>query len=198
MILASDWRPFGGPQKSMLEEIAALTGQGMRVGVLNIEAYRFMTPQRKLLCRPIQELINDGTVGHVLHSDEVETSLLVVRYPPVLQFPTATPSRLKADRLLILANQAPSELDGTDLRYVPATCTMNARKMFSVEPEWCPQGPSVRRALAASAPRPKITEFDMPGIIDTEKWCSRTNRIPVRPADHRPPFTRQLDQVATG
>ena len=75
VILASDWRPFGGPQKSMLEEIAALTQQGMRVGVLNIEAYRFMTPQRKLLCRPIQELINDGTVGHVLHSDEVETRL---------------------------------------------------------------------------------------------------------------------------
>ncbi len=43
VILASDWRPFGGPQKSMLEEIAALTRQGMRVGVLNIEAYRFMT-----------------------------------------------------------------------------------------------------------------------------------------------------------
>jgi O-antigen biosynthesis protein len=171
VILASDWRPFGGPQKSMLEEIAALTRQGMRVGVLNIEAYRFMTTQRKSLCRPIQELINDGTVGHVLHSDEVETSLLVVRYPPVLQFPAATASRIKANRLLILANQAPSELDGTDLRYVPATCTMNARKMFSVEPEWCPQGPNVRKALAASTPQPEITEFDMPGIIDTEKWC---------------------------
>jgi hypothetical protein len=182
VILASDWRPFGGPQKSMLEEIAALTQQGMRVGVLDIEAYRFMTTRRRFLCRPIQELINDGTVSHVLYSDDVETSLLVVRYPPVLQFAAATPSRLKATRLLILANQAPSELDGTDLRYVPATCAMNARKMFSVEPEWCPQGPSVRRALVASSPRPKITEFDMPGIIDTEKWClERTGYRSERP-----------------
>ena len=182
VILASDWRPFGGPQKSMLEEIAALTHQGMRVGVLDIEAYRYMTPRRKLLCRPIQELINDGTVDHVLLSDDVETSLLIVRYPPVLQFVNATPSQLKTDRVLILANQAPSELDGTDLRYVPATCTMNARKMFSVEPEWCPQGPSVRKALSASGLQPNITEFDMPGIIDTAKWClERTGYRSDRP-----------------
>jgi O-antigen biosynthesis protein len=171
VILAYDLRPCGVPQKSMLEEIAALTEQGMRVGVLHIETYRFMTSETMSLCRPVQKLINDGTIDQVLLSDDVRTSLLVVRHPAVLQFVTATPSRLRADRVLIVANQAPSAPDGTDLRYVPGICTMNARKMFSVAPEWCPQGRGVRRALEASSPRPDITEFDMPGIIDTEKWC---------------------------
>src|SRR4029450_11443508 len=29
---ASDWRAYGGPQKSMIEEIDALTRRGMRIG----------------------------------------------------------------------------------------------------------------------------------------------------------------------
>lgn len=170
VIFASEWRPFGGPQKSMLEEIAALTKRGLRVAVMQLEAYRFMTIHRKPLCRPIQELINDGTVDRVLDSDKVSTALLLIRYPPVLQFPSATPIRLKADCVLILANQAPAELDGSDVRYVPEACTAIAEALFSVQPRWCPQGPAVRAALEPHLDKSALTDFDMPGIIDIAQW----------------------------
>jgi hypothetical protein len=170
VVLASDWRPFGGPQKSMLEEIKALTRKGMRVGVAHLEALRFVTQQAKHLCRPIQELINAGTVDQVLLSDNVEVALLVIRYPPVLQFAVSQPSRIRAKRVVILANQAPFERDGTDYRYAPQLCTEAAQTLFSVEPVWCPMGPMVRDHLEATLPPSALAPFDMPGIIDIDEW----------------------------
>lgn len=172
VVFACDWRPFGGPQKSILEEIAALTAQGKRVGVLHLESYRFMTVRRRPMCTPVQELINAGAVDHVLPTDEAETALLVIRYPPVLQFPPVDPAQLRADRVVILANQAPSEGDGSDLRYVPEACTRSAAHLFGRQPVWCPQGPAARQALQhAGLPPADLADFDMPGIIDTDKWC---------------------------
>ena len=177
VVIASDWRKFGGPQKSMLEEIRALTRRGLRVGVAHLEALRFMTKENKHLCRPIQELINDGTVEQVLLCDEVETSLLVVRYPPVLQFAASEPSRIRPEQVVILANQAPHERDGTDYRYIPQTCTEVARAIFSVEPRWCPQGPAVRAFLEAALPPGTVTPYDMPGIVDIDQWSVDRSRF---------------------
>jgi hypothetical protein len=177
VVFASEWRPFGGPQKSMLEEIRALTRRGMRVGVAQLEALRFMKVRSGHLCQPVQELINDGTVDHLLLCDEVETSLLVVRYPPVLQFAATQPSRIRARQVLILANQAPFERDGTDYRYVPQACTEVASQLFAVEPRWCPMGPAVREPLEAMLPPGALTPFDMPGIIDIEHWTLDRSRF---------------------
>ena len=72
--------------------------------------------------------------------------------------------------MIILANQAPCEVDGTDFRYVPMACMDAARELFGVEPRWCPQGPAVRAELARQLDAEGITAFDMPGIIDVDTW----------------------------
>ena len=95
----------------------------MRVAIIHMEAYRFMTEHQKPLCTQIQELVNRGVVDHVCLSDHVSASVLVIRYPPILQFADRSRSRVRARRVIILANQAPAEVDGTDLRYVPMACT---------------------------------------------------------------------------
>jgi hypothetical protein len=173
VVFASDWRPYGGPQKSMLEEIAALTRCGMSVGVLQLEAARFMSRQRKPLCPQVQDLINGGVVDQVLMTDDVQVGLLVIRYPPVLQFPPSQRSAVRAERVMIVANQAPCELDGTDQRYVPAACHDVARQLFGVEPLWCPQGPTVRDMLASRLDPAALAPFDLPGIIDPDRWRMR-------------------------
>lgn len=171
VIFAGEWRAYGGPQKSMLEEIRALTRCGAKVGIMQLEAYRFMTKHRKPLCRQVQELVNNGTVRQVLLTDRVEVSLLVIRYPPVLQFAANQQSCVRPKRLVILANQAPHELDGSDVRYSPATCTETAKQMFSVDPLWCPQGPLVRDMLEPALSSAELADFDIPGIIDLTEWC---------------------------
>ncbi|GAA1722673.1 glycosyltransferase [Brachybacterium phenoliresistens] len=183
VVFAGDWRQYGGPQKSMLEEIAALTAAGYRIGVMQMEAPRFMTKVMKPLTPHIQQLINSGTVTEVMYDDPVDVDLLVLRYPPILQFAIDEPSALAVSRMIILANQAPSELDGSDIRYRVEDCTDNARSMFCDDVVWVPQGPQVREAIAPYLDSDLLAAFDMPGILLPSDWFTprprRRSGLPV-------------------
>lgn len=178
VVFAGDWRQYGGPQKSMIEEIHALTTAGMKVGILHLEAPRFMSSSTKYVCDPIQKLINSGTVLDVLYDDPINVNILVLRYPPILQFSTSLPSNLRIQRMIILANQAPSERDGSDIRYDVQRCSTNARRMFGVIASWVPQGPSVRKAIMDQTAPGELAAYDMPGILDLNEW--RTYRTGFR------------------
>lgn len=178
VVLAGDWRQSGGPQKSMLEEIRALRRANYSVGVLHMEAARFMTVAPGRLIPAVQDLINRGEVSQVLLDDDVRIRLLILRYPPILQFVPKQASRLSVESLVILANQAPSERDGTDRRYVVQDCTNNAQRLFGIAPLWVPQGPVVRHALEHDAPDTVLATFDIPAIVDLDEWA--THRLGVR------------------
>lgn len=170
VVLAGDWKKFGGPQKSMLEEIKALTGAGYKVGILHLEAARFMSTRSENLNEPIQTLLNSGVVEQVFYDDEVSVRLLILRYPPILQFPPDEPSKLEIGRTVVLANQAPSEKDGSDIRYLVPDCLKNARFMFDSEVLWAPQGPQVRKAIEPYLDSSELCSFDLPGIVDPAEW----------------------------
>lgn len=172
VVFAGDWRRCGPDQRSMLAEIAALRGRGLRVGVLHLEAAYVITEDTEPLCAPVQRLINSGGVTEVLVDDEASVRLLVLRSPPILQFATRRESRLRVDRLIILADQPPSERDGTDVRYRTADCTRNARDLFGVEPLWVPQGPVVRGTLTPLIPADHLAGFDLPGIVNLDDWLA--------------------------
>src|SRR5699024_8981636 len=70
VVFAGDWKSYGGPQKSMLEEIFALRQRGYKVAIMDLEAGRFMkASDRTALNEPIQALINDGEVDQVLYDE---------------------------------------------------------------------------------------------------------------------------------
>lgn len=184
VVLAGDWRKYGGPQKSMIEEIHALVGAGYKVGVLHMEAARFMAVDTDNLCRPIQQLINKGYVGQVAYNEPASTKLLILRYPPILQVVPEKPSMIYVQRMVILANQAPSELDGSDIRYTVPEVSKGALHCFGVDATWAPQGPQVRRAIAAYLAPDQLEKFDMPGIVNPVEWRgeiprTRLNKLPV-------------------
>lgn len=170
VVFAGDWRQYGGPQKSMMEEIKALKEAGYSVGVLHLEAPRFMSATVKPMCDPIQAWVNEGFVHEVLYDDPIHVKLLILRYPPILQFRPQQATSLDVDQLIVLANQAPSELDGNDIRYRVPDCHENAEFMFRCKPVWVPQGPLVRDAISGYLTAPALANFDMPGILSLEDW----------------------------
>ncbi|MGC0250372.1 glycosyltransferase [Pseudactinotalea sp. Z1748] len=178
VIFASEWRRYGGPQKSMIEEIKALTSAGYRVAICQMYAARFISVSDGVHCQPIQEMLNSGEVGEVYLDDELTAKLLVVRYPPVLQFLPDAPTQWNVQRLIVLANQAPSERDGSDTRYSVENCHSNAKSFFGREPLWVPQGPTVRSAISADVPEGHLASFDMPGILAQDEWW--TERVSFR------------------
>jgi glycosyltransferase involved in cell wall biosynthesis len=165
VVFCLDWRPFGGPQKSTIEEIKALKAEGMSIAVMHLESWRHMHVDDKPMSEPFQRLVNDGVVEQVLVTDDVVCELLVLRYPPILQFRSGERSSVRPKRMVVLANQAPHERDGSDTRYIPDACHANATDMFGVEPLWVPQGPQVREALRELTAT-SLADFDMPGILD--------------------------------
>src|SRR5690606_37318339 len=86
---------------------------------------------------------------------------------------------LRPRQLLVVANQAPLEPDGSDQRYVVADVTARARETFGTDPRWVPQGPVIREVLLAQDPEVALTDWDNPGLIDLDEWSVRApGRLP--------------------
>lgn len=177
VVFVGEWRDHGGPQASMIEEIRALRGMGLRLAIAHLEAFRFMTRERRPLSAQIRGLINEGVVDELIAGDEVEVRLAILRYPPILQFTPVHPMGWKVHRLMIVANQSPSELDGSDLRYQVGDCIRNARHLFGVDGIWAPQGPHVRDAIKTLVPPALLDPQDVPGILDVDEWAVRDRRL---------------------
>ena len=174
VVFIGDWQQYGGPQISMMNEIRALLKVGLKVGIMSLEACRFMSSAPKPLCAPIRRMVHDGEVTQLLPDDAADIRLAILRYPPILQFPSSRPVEADVENLLIVANQAPCERNGQDIRYIPSVCSDHAEELFGVRALWVPQGPSAREALAGLLHEDEMARFDMPGIIDTAQW--RTDR----------------------
>ncbi|WP_130011817.1 glycosyltransferase [Serinicoccus sediminis] len=179
LVVAGDWRKFGGPQRSMMEEIRAAREAGLRVGVMHLEALRFMSAQDQPLAAPFTELVRSGEVSWVLPDDDVDIDVLLVRYPPILQYPPRLARVVRARQVLVMANQGPLEPDGSDQRYVVTDVTGRTAELFGAPVTWVPQSPTIRRVLREEDPDVALTPWDNPGLIDADAWA-------VRPTD-RPP-----------
>src|SRR5690606_38336131 len=107
--------------------------------------------------------------------------LLLVRYPPVLQFPPAGRSKWKVRHLWIVANQSPYELDGSDCRYDVGDCTNHATYIFGIEPLWVPQGPTVRRVISPCLDSALLADFDNPSIVTADSQFGRDAPDPASP-----------------
>lgn len=170
IVIAGDWRKYGGPQKSMIEEIKALLKFGFKVGIMHLEASRFIDTKNLDLNLVIQGMINRGEVIEVNYDDSVSVDLLILRYPPILQVMPTRSSSLSVKRMFILANQAPSELDGEDIRYLVPDCFEAAKQKFNTKVSWVPQGPQVRDAIASYLKGDELEDFNLPGIVDPIEW----------------------------
>lgn len=184
VVFAGDWRQYGGPQKSMIEEIRALKEAGYSVAIMHLEAPRFMSTLVKPMNPVIQDMVNSGQVDEVLYDDAVDVELLVLRYPPILQFVSNEACGLKIQKMFILANQAPSELDGSDVRYLVRDCMNNARRVFCENVTWVPQGPQVREFISSYLGAAELESFDFPGIVKASEWATyiprrRRGTLPV-------------------
>lgn len=173
LCLAGDWRRFGGPQRSMMEEIRVARDAGLRVAVMHLEALRFMGGKDVPVCPQLVALVAAGEVAWVLPDDDVEIEVLMIRYPPILQYPPALKSTVRARQVLVMANQAPLELDGRDQRYVVRDVSERTQELFEAPVTWVPQSPWMREVLVKQDPDIVIAGWDNPGLIDLDSWHVR-------------------------
>lgn len=181
IVFAGPWNRTGGPQKSMLAEIAALRGQGLRLGAMHLDAWRFMRKEEPVIIDALRDLAAAGELTILRPLDEATTDVLLVRYPPVLEFAPISLS-IRAQRVIVMTNQAPAERDGSDRRYDVRDVDRRASTLFDSTPYWLPQGPMVRATIENEVSADRLLPFDNPGIVVPEAYATiarsaRTDRI---------------------
>jgi len=170
LVVVADWRFLESAQRTAADELRALAGAGLRVAILQLESYRAAYLKRAPLCASVQDLVNDGVVEQVAAYENVRAALLVVRQAAVLQFTAGVQSGIRAARAVVVADRAPARVDGTDRRYVPATCGAAVRRLFGAEPQWTPQDPGVRSALRRVDAGLPVTGTDLPTAVAGPGW----------------------------
>ena len=179
VVFAGDWRRHSGAVASMLAEIEACRAEGLRVGIMHLESLQDLTRRNEPLCAPVRSLLAGGAVEWVHLDERAHLGTLLLRDPAILQYPPQITDAVRPQQLLIVANQAPAERDGSDPRYVPADVSAHARELFGVDPQWVPQSPTLRRELERTGGA-DLTDWDNPGVIDADHWHVRPARPPGR------------------
>ena len=181
VVLAGDWRYATGPVRSAVDEIRALVAAGMRVGIVQLDAFRAAHRRRQPLCGAIQDLVNSGVADHAHLTDPCTAELLLVRQAAVLQFAADEPAMLRAGRVLVVADRAPAG------HYDTRTCTARVRQVFDLTAVWWPRDPGVREALRSADPDLPLAERDLPAVVDAAGWVATragaTAELPIAGAD---------------
>jgi hypothetical protein len=154
-VLVDDWMPHSGPKDGAREEIRILTDRGFAVGIVHAEAVARMAAKRQHIDEGIQELVNAGTIDRVTLDQDVGASLVIVRDPAVLQFTQTGRAAMRAGRVVIVPTLPPTGYPGLRLGYDRASCIVNARGLFGLEPSW---------GGVVSAP------------VDVDQWATPRNR----------------------
>jgi glycosyltransferase involved in cell wall biosynthesis len=186
VIFASHWLEsgmHGGTQRSNEEEVRAAAAAGLKVGITHLDALWLMTKVRPGLSPRAAALLNEGVAEFVSLDEDAFAKLVVVRFPPTLQFAQSDRARLRTDRVIVLDNQGPYEADGRGLRYTVGEVTQHAFDVFGQWPTWVPQGALVRAILERQLPPDQLAPFSMPGLLRPEDWvvqrAPREGRRPV-------------------
>jgi len=177
VVFAADFREFTGRQRSVLDEIGLLVKNNLSVGILQFESLRFPANGVLPLCDSLQQLINAGTVSHVMPDEGAEVKSLVLRDPALFQFPPSRPSLLSVDTMLIVAQEGPAGSNGAQIQYRPMDIHSNVEQYFGSTPRWVAAGNETENALIQHGlDRSVLLENPWPTIIRPDQWTVPRDR----------------------
>ena len=144
VINASDFRLPGGTSHSIAQEVQVQSRAGIRTALLHINSPLMRRPLA--WSAPMQATVALPNVEVLTPADAAHTELLVIRHPSTLKDINKLLPEVTCEKLIVLANHAATDRDGTE-NYNPPDITKSLRDKFRVEPEWRPIGPVVRETI---------------------------------------------------
>jgi hypothetical protein len=174
VVLMSDFRFPGGTTSSNAQEIRAALALGLDIGLVQADFHR-LSPSARMNPK-IRQLIDGESVHVITWGEAVQTDLVIVRMPAVLQDPSSKLPRIHTQAVRIINNQPPLRTaDGEgELVYDIDVCDRNARRLFGVAPVWHPIGPMAREGALAVGASVEMADWDWVNLIDMAEW--RTER----------------------
>lgn len=192
IVMVSDFRFPGGTSASLAEEIRAQATAGYRVGLVQVDGPR--VAGIRAFNRRIRHCIESGIATLVSPGTAAEARLAVLRHPAVFDVLPEVPPVIRADHVVLVANQAPHDIAGQQPYYDVRRVDDNVRQWMGKPATWAPIGPLVRATTAAYASEIHIDDANWHNVIDVDEWhVDRARFVGTRPVigrHSRPQFTK--------
>lgn len=183
IIIASEFRMGGGSLNSCIEEIKASVAAGLRVGLIWMFRYDLGGQKIYTALPQVRELIDGVHVKSLSFGELATCDLLIVRYPPVLQYVQRYVPTVDATKINVIINQPPVSDYGPNgvARYDIVECARNLRQMFGKDATWFPIGPNIRNALqmhhADDLKEITLSADDWVNLINLPEWTRKNYRV---------------------
>lgn len=168
IIMMSDFRFPGGTSQSNAAEITVHARNGITTGLAQVPS---PVLKRDHPINPvIERLIDDGSARWIPDDQWATTRLLLIRHPTVLERPIEELPHIRADEVVVIVNQTPTEQTLGREFYDMARCQAKARERFGSAGTWYPIGPLVREAVADVPGNAHLSPHNWSNIIDIDEW----------------------------
>lgn len=165
IVFMGDLRHGHEVTRALLEEAKACHADGMRVGLLHVESFRYLERvEMQPFWSPLQDALDHGQFSEVLITDQSSTDVLVVREPAVLQFISAQALALDVRQLLVVADSPPCDSEGRRW-YEPSLCHRHAQALTKVRPLWLCGSADVRKNLQTMLPPIALLDDLLPPAV---------------------------------
>ncbi|MEU4421023.1 glycosyltransferase [Actinoplanes sp. NPDC024001] len=185
--ILSDFRYPGGTSASIAAEVRAQARAGLSTVLVQVRSPHL---KRDRPFNPlIVELLRDGLADLCPDGEPVDARLLVIRQPRIFTEDLPAVPRIRAERTVMVLNQAPGDAADPARYYRFAEVKQRVEGCFG-PCEWAPISPQVRTEVLRAAPDAALTRTDWHEIIDTADWWVERTRpvagVPVLGRHGRP------------
>lgn len=178
VIFITDFRFPGGNSSLMASELAAGAAAGLNIAIAQLDSP--ILRANHVFNEQVHDVIRQYAIPVLTLTDNVETQLLVVRNPSVLQYAERLRPNIQASRVIIVANSAPIGSNGSNYCYEIGDCVVSAARMFGSEPIVFPESPQTRALLEAITPEIEYANSNWPGFIKPQDYKVIRNVDPTR------------------
>lgn len=170
VVYCTDYRFPGGTTALAVAELQLLADEGAKIGLLQLDS-PVNAPTTPLAPRVLDFLESNPEVSVLALPDEVQTELMIVRQPGVVEYAENLTSRIRAKKGVLIANTTPVFAGGENVAFNLPRCTKNFIHLFGVQPKVYPESPVTRELLEKLGYGP---------LLDKEDWLG------MAPAQFRP------------
>jgi len=128
----------------------------------------------------VDELVNEGWTRRIAMSDPVTVGRVLVRGPRALHVDQFHQSKVKADEVVIIADQEPFSWDDGSKEYDPTSVALNLKRVFGPLPRWTWESRSVYEQLVGAVDDAVLSDAPWTGPVQataTDTLDGRDGRV---------------------
>ncbi|MCD9199749.1 glycosyltransferase family A protein [Aeromicrobium wangtongii] len=151
VVVLTDPRPGPLAYTGVADEVAAIAGAGLTIGIARADALRFSSRQRHYPRADLLELMYQRVTDWALLGAPMTPKVLLVRDVDLVTLPRASEAvAMRPERVVVVADRLPVTGDGPRVSWDPVHVESVVRTMFDVATEWIPATAEIAAAITAA------------------------------------------------